>query len=218
MGYYYYPFTEWETAGFEGPYSGPPNPAGWASESFIAEVGTIASPPWFHLTLPTRILSFASYVTDNPLLDGTTVACLAVGAHPESLPMGVGDTLTGDPYSNTVHISEITFTLTVPDLPYLPGDANMAAGAWPPRAIGADVTYLVNYFRSFPGIQACLLDGFWAAADMNGDCNVIGSDVTYRINVARGIGSIQYCPDYPPAWLTPADLPAEAPPGWPGCE
>jgi hypothetical protein len=30
---------------------------------------------------------------------------------------------------------------------YLPGDVNMSAGAWPPAAIGADVTFLVNFFR-----------------------------------------------------------------------
>jgi hypothetical protein len=101
---------------------------------------------------------------------------------------------------------------------YLPGDVNMYGGTWPPAATGPDVTYLVNFFRGLPTSHSCLLDGFWCSADANGDCNIIGSDVTKRINVARGIGSIDYCPDYPPAWPSPLDVPAEAPPGWPGCE
>jgi hypothetical protein len=101
---------------------------------------------------------------------------------------------------------------------YLPGDANMYNGAWPPAVIGGDVTYLVNYFRAIPASQPCLLNGFWASADANGDCQVIGSDVTRLINYLRAIGTIEYCPDYEPAWSTPDDLPTEAPPGWPNCE
>lgn len=101
---------------------------------------------------------------------------------------------------------------------YLPGDANMANGAWPPAVIGSDVTYLVNYFRGMPTNPACLVNGFYCAADVNADCRVIGSDVTRLVNFFRGLGSIEPCPDYPPAWLTPADCPAEAPAGWPNCE
>jgi len=101
---------------------------------------------------------------------------------------------------------------------YLPGDVNMSAGTWPPAATGPDVTYLVNYFRSAPTSHSCLLDGFWCSADANGDCNIIGSDVTKLVNVFRGQGSILYCIDYEPAWPTPADLPVEAPSGWPNCE
>ena len=111
-----------------------------------------------------------------------------------------------------------TFTYTSPGYQYLPGDANMYNGAWPPAVIGGDVTYLVNYFRSSPASQPCLLDGFWASADANGSGDVIGSDVTYLINYLRGGASPQYCPDYPPAWPTPGDLPAEAPSGWPNCD
>jgi len=106
--------------------------------------------------------------------------------------------------------------------PYLPGDVNMSGGTWPPAATGPDVTYLVNFFRSAPTSIPCYLNGdlgpFWASADANGDCNIIGSDVTKLVNVFRGQGSILYCTDYEPLWLTPADLPAEAPSGWPFCE
>lgn len=32
---------------------------------------------------------------------------------------------------------------------YLPGDANMGNGAWPPSVTGSDITYMVNYFKSY---------------------------------------------------------------------
>ncbi len=99
---------------------------------------------------------------------------------------------------------------------YLPGDANMAAAAWPPNVIGADVTYLVNYFRAIA--SPCLLDGFYASGDANGDCAVIGADVTYLVQYFRGANDIQYCPDYEPAWSTPDELPVNEPDGWPNCE
>ncbi|MCP4583818.1 MAG: DUF1566 domain-containing protein [candidate division Zixibacteria bacterium] len=101
---------------------------------------------------------------------------------------------------------------------YLPGDANMSNGSWPPQVIGGDVTYLVNYFRGIEVNVPCLLDGFWASADANGDCLVIGSDVTKLVSYFRGITELSYCPDYPPTWSTPDDLPVDAPDGWPNCE
>jgi len=54
---------------------------------------------------------------------------------------------------------------------YLPGDVNMALGIWPPTVIGGDVTYLVGYFIG-GGQASCNLDGFWASADINGDCTI----------------------------------------------
>ena len=101
---------------------------------------------------------------------------------------------------------------------YVAGDVNMFNGAWPPTVIGGDVTYLVNYFRSLPASQPCLLAGFWTSADANGDCLIIGSDVTRLVLYFRGQGEIYYCPEYPPMWLSSDDLPEEAPEGWPGCE
>ena len=100
---------------------------------------------------------------------------------------------------------------------YLPGDANMYNGVWPPTVIGGDVTYLVNYFRGMLSSHPCLLDGFWASADINGDCNVIGSDVTKLVSFFRGVGTILWCPEYEPAWQSSGDLPGSAPSGWPNC-
>ena len=103
-----------------------------------------------------------------------------------------------------------------PGYAYLPGDANMAAGIWPPVVVGGDVTYLVNYFRGL--VPHCKLGGFYAAADVNGTCSVNGSDVTKLVNYFRGMGDKEYCPDYEPLWLSPADVPTEAPAGWPNCD
>lgn len=105
-----------------------------------------------------------------------------------------------------------------PPYEYLPGDVNMHIGYWQPQVTNADVTYLVNYFRGFPSSVPCLLDEFWASADINGDCQVIGSDVSRLINYFKGAATILFCPDYEPLWPTSDDLPVEAPPGWPNCE
>jgi hypothetical protein len=99
---------------------------------------------------------------------------------------------------------------------YLAGDANMINGQWPAQIIGGDVTYLVGYFRGLN--QACNIAGFYCAADVNGDCQVIGSDVTRLVSYFRGTGVISYCPNFPPLWLNPDDLPETMPDGWPNCE
>jgi hypothetical protein len=131
----------------------------------------------------------------------------------------------GNPYGD-VYISKFRSCIACYD--YLPGDANMYNGVWPPAVLGADVTYLINYFRAMETSQPCPLDGFWASADANGDCSVIGSDATRLINYLRGVGEIEYCPDYPPVWHLPKpewnpshpDYPdlESKPVGWPNCE
>ncbi len=116
----------------------------------------------------------------------------------------------------------VEFVVAAGGYEYLPGDANMAAGAWPPNVIGADVTYLVNYFRAIA--SPCLLGGYYASGDANGDCLVIGADVTYLVQYFRGANTIKYCgddvgeDDYTPAWLNTGELPPSAPAGWPNCE
>jgi len=112
----------------------------------------------------------------------------------------------------------VTFTFGQDSNDYLPGDASMYNGQWPPLVIGGDVTYMVNYFRGITSNPPCLLEGFWCSADANGDCMVIGSDVTKLVNYFRGIVNLQYCSDYEPTWPIPDDLPAEAPSSWPNCK
>ena len=107
---------------------------------------------------------------------------------------------------------------------YLPGDANMFNGQWPPATIGGDVTFLVNYFRGSPASNPCFIsDGFWCSADVNGDCNVIGSDVTRLVQYFRGAADIEICVDrcgppcYPPPGEPPV-YPVDPPTGWPNCQ
>jgi len=142
-----------------------------------------------------------------------------IGIEDETFPAGLSYLCNDDnPANRLVGGLAIAWPKGESGYAYLPGDVNMAVGAWPPAAIGADVTYLVNFFRGSPSSQSCLLDGFWCSADANGDCNVIGSDVTKLVNFFRGQGSIQFCADYVPQWLTPLDIPDEEPSNWPNCE
>jgi len=79
---------------------------------------------------------------------------------------------------------------------YIPGDANMGEALWPAELTGADVTYLVGYFRWLN--HGCAFEGFFASADANGDCVIIGSDVTYLVNYFRQLAPTpDGCPDYP---------------------
>ncbi|MCD6162073.1 MAG: right-handed parallel beta-helix repeat-containing protein [candidate division Zixibacteria bacterium] len=149
-------------------------------------------------------ITWANY----PDEDGTKSPCIDAG-HPDTLWFLDED-------STRIDIGATFFDQYSSLYSYLPGDANMLIGLWPPRAIGADVTYLVNYFKG--SSNPCLLDGLYASADVNGSCSILGSDVTRLVNYFRGSGIIEYCNDYLPAWPTIDDLPAEAPAGWPNCE
>ena len=115
-------------------------------------------------------------------------------------------------FSNEVEIS-LTFRYY-----YLVGDANMFVGGWPPEVIGSDVTYLVNYFREGSQAPPCLIGGFFASADANGDCQIIGSDVTRIIDYFRGGSFLSHCPAFPAEWIFPSQVPEEPLMEWPGCE
>ncbi len=173
-----------------------------------------------------RFNSFAGYLIDScpcgedRIFNDTTSLCedenmlfmwndLPAGEYWYPIKMAIG--AMGD---YTIHVTGIA--TGNPGYEYLPGDANMAAGSWPPNVIGADVTYLVNYFRAIAA--PCLVGGFYNSADANGDCSVIGADVTYLVQYFRGANELHFCPDYEPTWQSSGDLPAEAPDGWPNCE
>jgi hypothetical protein len=159
---------------------------------------------------------------DGSIAPGDPDLPISVTMGAEGLPEGeyTGDILiySDDPENSEISIAVSLFIGDSFLNQYLPGDANMPTGIWPPQVIGSDVTYLVGYFRAING--PCLLGdpGFFCSADANGDCQVIGSDVTRMVTYFRGMADLSYCPDYEPAWPTPDDLPAEAPSGWPNCE
>jgi hypothetical protein len=98
---------------------------------------------------------------------------------------------------------------------YLPGDANMAIGGWPPSVLSNDVTYLINYLRGAQ--QPCLIDGFFVAGDVNGDCKVLGNDVTRLVNYFRCLAEIVPCPKYESVWSVLDNIPDAAPKDWPNC-
>jgi len=83
--------------------------------------------------------------------------------------------------------------------PYLMGDANMSLGLWPPSVIGSDVTYMSHFFMGMYN-PPCLIYGFWASADINGDCMIIGSDAVKLVRYFKGKDVISFCPAYPPLW------------------
>ncbi|MCP4582046.1 MAG: hypothetical protein GY839_10535 [candidate division Zixibacteria bacterium] len=165
--------------------------------------------PWLSIdTESGAILPDSLPVTIAVTMDAADLDC---GEYTGSI-----DFATNDPVYTSVAVP-VTFTVCASGFEYLPGDVNMANGAWPPMVIGGDVTYLVNYFRGLPTSPSCLIPDYWCSADANGDCLVIGSDVTKLVTYFRGLASISNCVDYTPAWPTPDDLPAEAPAGWPNC-
>ncbi len=100
-------------------------------------------------------------------------------------------------YNFTEHYSPIIY---LEGCDYKPGDINGDM-----RVVGADVSYLVNYFRGAgePPVDSCFnyhtSEYVYSAADANGDCTVIGSDITYLVNYFRGLQEeILYCPQTPP--------------------
>lgn len=176
----------------------------------------------YYFTISCQLSWLALDVADGSIAPGGPTAPVAVIMGAAGLAEGdyTADILiySDDPDNSEITIP-VTFEVSNSQLSqYLPGDANMHNGTWPPAVIGSDVTYLVNYFRAIPTNPACIVDGFYCSADVNADCRVIGSDVTRLVSYFRSIATINYCPDYEPAWLSPADCPEEAPAGWPNCE
>ncbi len=102
--------------------------------------------------------------------------------------------------------------------PFLLGDANMYYGAWPPRRIGNDVTYIVNYLSVIEACKPCSINGAWGSGDVTGDCRVLGSDVSRLVSYFRGFIGLDYCPMIPPQWSNGNEVPDEMPEGWPPCE
>ena len=123
-----------------------------------------------------------------------------------------------DQHINDGQALVIDQTMVTAGFAYLPGDANMYNGAWPPAVIGSDVTYLVNFFRGLESNPACNIEGFYMSADVNASCTIIGSDVTRLVNFFRGSGVIEYCPDWEPLWHNTSELPDSMPEGWPNCD
>ena len=212
----HYPLNLWPTVNYFGPFNARLNPAGYSSYGLNLRGW---QGPYLISDIPIKIMTFGFDVLANNIIIGDTLECLATGQDrslTSSLPtFRIANELTAIPVYE--YFSPVTF-VEPSTFAYLPGDVNMANGGWPPAVIGSDVTYLVNYFRNLDGNPPCNFTGFFAPADINGDCRVIGSDVTRLVNYFRGQGTIAYCPDYEPWWHSSRELPTNPPPNWPGCD
>ncbi|MCD6160992.1 MAG: hypothetical protein J7K40_01075 [candidate division Zixibacteria bacterium] len=190
----YYPF--WNTTSFN--YYGCDD--GWChSEFYTSYQGR------FILTAPTLCLSYRLHVANCYLSDTTIDDVISFRNY--------------NPYFEGYNAIDNWACLHLNFMPkseYLPGDANMYLGLWPPQTMGSDVIYMSHYFMGMLN-QPCLIDGFWASADINGDCIIMGSDVKL-VRYFKGEDFISFCPAYFPAWLTSEDIPDEPPVGWPPCE
>ncbi|MCD6163382.1 MAG: carboxypeptidase regulatory-like domain-containing protein [candidate division Zixibacteria bacterium] len=155
------------------------------------------------------------------------LASLAPGMYEVSFSLaGYADTTFTNIEVIAGSITHLDVQMQASGYAYLPGDANMSLGLWPPRTIGGDVTFLVNYFKGSSASVQCLMNNpsagnpyFWASADANGDCIVMGSDVVKLVNYFRGTTTLSYCADYPPCWFTTGEAEADGQPvGWPNCQ
>ncbi|MCP4582276.1 MAG: S8 family serine peptidase [candidate division Zixibacteria bacterium] len=210
----YYPLSEWNVAEFLSPYSSPPNPAGWSSQSFVG-FSRIANSrddaPWLHSETPLRVMRFIVQTPDNPGLIGQTLPAIGPGLSPYQGPSNAGDTSGDFSYYVYEYHSLLSFVEAPSGCDYVPGDANGDE-----QVIGSDVTFLVNYFGmgGAPPPDSCYnesaADWLYSAADANGDCQLIGSDVTFLVNYFRQVQpAILWCPETPPIMLPLGDDPGE---------
>ena len=206
---------QWDILYFNEPLPDEPSP-GLTTMCLWGQYCSMTIPPEQWVPLNTngnweKIADIVIVIANNQELVGTTASILQ-GFYPPFADM----------YMNSTDAEWTWFPMFTPgyiDLgySYLPGDANMGNGAWPPAITGADLTYMVNYFKSYACCPGCLLNDFYAAGDINGDCVVMGSDVTRFQNYFRGTTTISYCPNYYPLWQSPLDCPPSPPAGWPNC-
>ncbi len=206
-GTVYNQISEWALVEFFDPQSDP-NPEGWSSQSFwgITRLSLLGifepfdDAPWLHTDVPTHIVTFVLEAADDSLLAGEAVNCLGYGLNQPQGPSNAGDSLGGLGYKLAEVFSPVLFRSPTGECDYMPGDVNGDKSV-----IGADVSYLVNYFRGTgnPPPDSCWneLDSDWlySAADANGDCSVIGADVTYLVNYFRGLQTgLRWCIETPP--------------------
>ena len=175
----------WFWVGPTGWYNMPCDGTGDYGNDYVASI--TCEPPWMTID-----------VVNGTIHEGDPAVEISVFLDATDLLPG---TYTGD-----IFLRSNDYTNSLVDVPvifsvnrffrYIPGDANMVFGYWPAEISPADVTFLVGYFRLIN--SSCQFNGFFAAADANGDCKIIGSDVTYLVNYFRQIRPvIQYCPDFP---------------------
>lgn len=118
-GTYYYPFTDWDDAGFLQPQPDTPF-EGWTNQAFMGWADLFGGPnPWLYFDEPTLILDFKVHTVDDTSIVGITFNAL--------YGQGCGNAYT----SNYIYF-------------FLRGDVNGDG-----RINGSDVTYLVRHFKGY---------------------------------------------------------------------
>jgi len=178
--------TYWFWVGPSAWYNMPCDGSGDYTNNYVASLK--CEPPWLSIDAVSGVIHEGDAPIDiNVLLDATH---LMPGIYTGKIRFNSND-VTNTPLDIPVNF------LVRKVYEYMPGDANMAIGEWPPSLTGADVTYLSNFFLQRN--PSCLFEGFYAAADVNGDCMIIGSDVTSLVRYFLMQGPApRYCPDFPP--------------------
>ena len=177
--------TYWFWVGPTAWYNMPCDGSGDYTNDYVASLK--CEPPWLSIDAVSGVIHEGDSPIDiNILLDATH---LMPGMYTGKIRFNSND------YVNSPLDVPVSF-LVREVYQYIPGDANMGVGTWPAVVTGADVTYLSNFFLQ--NNPSCEFEGFYAAADVNGDCRVIGSDVTYLVRYFRTEGPApQFCPDFP---------------------
>ena len=90
----FYPFSEWESAGFLEPQGAPPNPTGWFRQSFLGFASLSGDEvPWLHNEIPLRMLRMIAKVTYEPDIFKQTVDAFGPGLNSPQGTSRAGDTL-----------------------------------------------------------------------------------------------------------------------------
>jgi len=94
-GELFYPFTEWDDAGFLPPEGSPPNPEGWSNQSFIgfAQLNPQSEAPWFYSLAYTVGMKFMLKTVNDSSLIGDDVMAIGPGLNYPQGPTNIGDTL-----------------------------------------------------------------------------------------------------------------------------
>jgi len=204
-GWFGYPFTEWDDAGFIGGWAGsPPNPPGWHGKAFAgwADLGVPPDPnPWLHFDTPTKIITWVLEIADSNSFIGDTVECLRIGFHMMTY-WQAGDTLGMYGYPLIPFFSQFCFWAPPEGCNYIPGDINGDR-----NVSGSDLTYGVRYFKGLgpPPPDSCfnvyIDDYIYSAGDVNGNCEFDRSDITYLVVYFKGYHQeILWC-----RWTPPLD-------------
>ncbi|MCP4582836.1 MAG: hypothetical protein GY839_14595, partial [candidate division Zixibacteria bacterium] len=144
--------TYWVWVGPTAWYDMPCDGTGEYENDYVASL--TCEPPWLSIDVVSGTIHESDGPVDiNVLMDATD---LLPGTYTGTIKFNSNDS------GNSPLDVPVEFVVSKV-FGYIPGDANMGSAVWPAELNGADVTYLVGYFRWMN--QGCSFDGFYASAD-----------------------------------------------------